>query len=108
MFDDELLVDAKAKILMLDTPANQVQLPPPTTASESEAPAMWHPADRLDDQTDRIPLEDQGDSEAANAFGIWLGVSALHAAILDARPERRLVPLDRLDVEDDEDDDEKE
>lgn len=107
MFDDELLVDAKAKILMLDTPANQVQLPPPPPARESEAPAMWHPADRVDDQIDRIPLEEQGDSEAANAFGIWLGVTALHAAILDARPERRLVPLDRLDVED-EDEDEKE
>jgi hypothetical protein len=107
MFDEEFLIDAKAHVLMLDTPANQVQLPPPPPARESEAPAMWHPVDQLDDQTERIPLATEGDEDAANAFGIWLGVSALHAAILDARPERRRVPLDRLDVDEAEDEEEK-
>lgn len=101
--DDNILINPTERILMVETPANQVQLPPPPPAREIEAPAMWHPTDRVDDQTERIPLANESEKDAANAVGIWLGMSALHSVVLDSRPERRVVPLNRLDVEQDED-----
>jgi hypothetical protein len=104
MFDeDEFLASATAKILMIKSPADQIPLPPPPPAQEIEAPAMWHPIDRLDEQ-ERIALPDRGDPDCANAVGVWLGVSALHAVVLDSLPERRrTVPLNRKDEEEEED-----
>lgn len=100
MFDEEeFLANATARVLMINSPADQIPLPPPPPAQEIEAPAMWHPIDRLDEQ-ERIALPDQGDRDCANAVGVWLGVSALHAMVLDSMPERRrVVPLNRNEDE---------
>ena len=107
MFDeDEFLAGATARILMIDSPADQIQLPPPPPAREIEAPAMWHPIDRLDDQ-ERIAIPDQGDRDCANAVGVWLGVSALHAMVLDSLPERRRAVALNRDEEDDDDENNK-
>ena len=48
MSDEEFLSLATARVLMIETPADRIELPPPPPAAVSEAPAMWHPADVSD------------------------------------------------------------
>lgn len=90
MSEEDLLIDATARVLMIDHPANQVELPPAPPARESEAAALWRPADRLDGDVERIDLQPTDEERSTAAMmSVWVGVSALSTVIADSRPERQ-------------------
>jgi hypothetical protein len=92
MSDEEFFADIPARFLMLETPADRVQLPPPPPAAVSEAPAMWHPVDSQDSDN-RValgPTEDQ--RSAAALYAVWLGGTLVHMNLMESRPEREQPP----------------
>lgn len=92
MIDEGLLPIANTRFILLEDPAQQIQLPPAPPASESEAAIMWRPSDRPAAEVDRIPLNSEGEKEVAAAYGIWLGASLLHTVLADAKNDRRDMP----------------
>ena len=96
MTDDQLLHLASVRMLILPTPINQIELPPPPAAHDESA-AMWHPADRPGDM-ERVPLTQESDRSAAAIMGFWMGMQALEIARPDPaqKPPR---PFPRKDDE---------
>lgn len=87
MIDEGLLPIANTRYILVENPAEQVQLPPPP-ASESESAMMWRPADIKTGEIERIPLSGEGDRDAAAVFGAWMGALLIHTMIADAKKER--------------------
>lgn len=95
MSDEEFFADVPARFLMLETPADRVQLPPPPPAAVSESAAMWRPAD-LQDAEDRVALGPSEDERSAAAFyAVWLGGTLVHMNLMESRPEREEPPPPR-------------
>ncbi len=88
MIDEGLFPIAHTRYIMLENPADHVQMPPPP-AAESEAAVMWRPADIRNGDVERIPLSGEGDRDAAAVYGAWLGASLIHTMIADAKKDRR-------------------
>jgi hypothetical protein len=106
MFDEEeLLAQASARILMIETPADQIPLPAPLPAAALESTEMWRPMDR-DDQAERVPLGTEEDREAAAMYAIWLGGALVHMNLNESRPEQRQRPGPPTDRDDDDETDE--
>ncbi|MBX7104334.1 MAG: hypothetical protein K1X57_09635 [Gemmataceae bacterium] len=85
MRDDDLPGLAAARILMIETPADKVQLPPPPPSRVDESAMLWRPLDEVDNDN-RVALAPPDDG-AASAAGVWMGMTMLHAVMVDARPE---------------------
>jgi len=105
MIDEGLLPVAKIRYMLVENPADKVQLPPAPPAAESESAVMWRPADIRSGVVERIPLSGESDRDAAAAYGAWLGASLIHTMIADARQERRVEnELPRPDEDEDDTD----
>lgn len=102
MDEDEFLANATARILMIETPADQIALPPAVPTAEAEAAAMWRPSDRYEES--RVDVGQREDPSAAAAYGVWLGLSTLSMVIADSRPEQKQrVELNPLKADEDDD-----
>lgn len=89
MIDEGLLPIANMRYILMENPADHVQLPPPQPAAESESAMMWRPVDIKTGEIERIPLSGEGDRDAAAVFGAWMGASLIHTMIADAKNERK-------------------
>jgi len=96
MSDHELLLEP-AKVLILNTPADRVELPPPPPAKVDEAAAMWKPADQPE-QIERIPLANEKDEGAGLVMAAMLAGPAIQL-ILPEKPELADEDEPRLDDE---------
>lgn len=85
MDDHDLLLEP-AKVLILNQPADRIELPPPP-AKVDEAAALWRPADRPD-EIERIPLSENKDDGAGLVMAAMLIGPAVEL-ILPEKPERR-------------------
>jgi hypothetical protein len=104
MSEEELLAMATARVLLIETPADQIPITPAPPAQEIEAAALWQPVDHADGQTERIPLANPEEKEAAAAYAIWLGGALVHMNLAESRADRNSDPQPRDRDEDDDED----
>jgi len=101
MSDEEFFADIPARFLMLETPADRVQLPPPPPAAVSESPAVWHPVDSQEAEN-RVALGPSEDERSAAAlYAVWLGGTLVHMNLMESRPEREEPPAPPRNKRDD-------
>lgn len=86
MDEDAILAMATCRMLMIESPADQIPLPPPPPASETEGAVMWHPADRPEEM-ERIPLSGDEEKSTALLTSIWLGGQVLELSKPDVKVE---------------------
>jgi len=104
--DDELAL-ATARIIMVEPPADQIQLPPPppTPISAQTEQSWWIPQNAATTVSpeNRVAInQEQNDPAAAAIVGLWLGGTALQLMTPDPVAEQE--PPPRNDDESEEDD----
>jgi hypothetical protein len=99
MTEEDLLYLASARMLVLHNPSDRIELPPPPAAVD-EAPVLWQPSDRPD-QEQRVPLSNEDDRACAAVMGMWMGAQVLELS----RPEPEAKDPPKRPRKDDEDDD---